>query len=77
LGDQNQKGMSILPSPDRASAPTPHLAGRAHTEQERIGCEPAARGLQLGHIELRIKHLFHVFLPIWTMPEVGIAQITL
>jgi hypothetical protein len=54
-----------------------HLAGRAHSEQERVGGEPAVRGLQLGHIELRIKHLFHVFLPIWTMPEVGIAQITL
>jgi hypothetical protein len=45
LGDQNQKGMSILPSPDRPSAPTPieraDVEGRCHTASARSGWREA------------------------------------
>jgi hypothetical protein len=37
LGNQNQKGMSLLPSPDRPSAPTPRWCRRRNAKDQARG----------------------------------------
>jgi len=45
LGDQNQKGMSILSSPDRPSAPTPQFSKRTLNGNDAARAFAASQGL--------------------------------